>query len=205
MQQSDSESAPALILASKSPRRLELLAQLGLHPRVLSADVDETPRAAESPADYVLRIALAKARAIRACDAVGLVLAADTAVICDDQILGKPRDAADAARMLALLSGREHRVLSGVALLGRRERTVLSETRVRFRAIGAAEAAAYWATGEPCDKAGGYAVQGLGAVFVAELQGSWSGVVGLPLYETSRLLAAEGILRFEPTPNRRTP
>jgi septum formation protein len=193
MQQSDGKSAQALILASKSPRRLELLAQLGLHPRVRSADVDETPQAAESPADYVLRIALAKAHAVRARDAVGLVLAADTAVICDDQILGKPRDAADAARMLALLSGREHRVLSGVALLGRRERTVLSETRVRFRTIGAAEAAAYWATGEPCDKAGGYAVQGLGAVFVAELQGSWSGVVGLPLYETARLLAAEGI------------
>jgi septum formation protein len=187
----------ALILASKSPRRLELLAQIGLYPEVRGADVDETPRPAEPAAAYVQRIALTKARAVHA----GLsgsgdarpVLAADTAVICDDRILGKPADRAHAARMLAQLAGREHLVLTSVALIGSAEHTLLSESRVRFRDISAAEAAAYWASGEPRDKAGGYAIQGLGAVFVAGLTGSWSGVVGLPLFETARLLAAEGI------------
>jgi septum formation protein len=190
--------AEALILASRSPRRRELLAQIGLSVRILSADVDETPRAGEAPRDYVARVALAKARAVRALAHDGPVLAADTAVICDDQILGKPRDAADAARMLALLSDREHWVLSAVALLGGREQAALSETRVRFRPIAPAEAEAYWATGEPADKAGGYAVQGLGALFVTRLEGSWSGVVGLPLYETAQLLAAEGIAVLAP-------
>ncbi|WP_295887001.1 nucleoside triphosphate pyrophosphatase [uncultured Thiohalocapsa sp.] len=191
-----------LILASRSPRRRALLAQIGLSVTVRSADVDETQRAGEAPADYVLRIALAKARAahgaLAATEAQAPVLAADTAVICDDQIFGKPADAADAARMLALLSGREHQVLTGVALLGAAERVRLSSTRVRFRNISAAEAAAYWASGEPQDKAGGYAVQGLGAVFVAGLEGSWSGVVGLPLFETAELLAAEGIRLLAP-------
>jgi len=186
-----------LILASRSPRRLELLAQVGLYPETRTADVDETPLPGEPPADYVQRLALAKARAVHA-DCAGTqdtrpVLAADTAVICDDRILGKPADQADAARMLALLAGRAHRVLTGVALIGTKEQTVLSESRVRLRHIDAAEAATYWASGEPRDKAGGYAIQGLGAVFVAGLEGSWSNVVGLPLYETAQLLAAEGI------------
>jgi septum formation protein len=185
--------AEALILASRSPRRRELLAQIGVPARVLTAGVDETPRPGEAPRDYVARVALAKARAVRALAHDGPVLAADTAVICDDHILGKPRDSADAARMLALLSDREHRVLSAVALLGRREHRALSESRVRFRAIAPEEASAYWATGEPIDKAGGYALQGIGALFVSRLEGSWSGVVGLPLYETAQLLAAEGI------------
>jgi septum formation protein len=191
------QTVPALILASRSPRRLELLAQIGLQPQVRSADVDETPLPAEAPAAYVRRIALAKARAAQtplagAGDARP-VLAADTAVICDDRILGKPTDQADAARMLALLTGREHRVLTGVALIGAAEHTLLSESRVRLRDISTTEAAAYWASGEPRDKAGGYAIQGLGAVFVAELTGSWSNVVGLPLFETAQLLAVEGI------------
>jgi septum formation protein len=186
-----------LILASKSPRRRDLLAQIGLRVAVRSVDVDETPRPAEPPTEYVLRVALAKGRAVRAAalqegDARP-VLAADTAVICDDRIFGKPTDAADAARMLLLLSDRMHLVFSGVALLGSREQTVVSATRVRFRRIDPAEADAYWATGEPRDKAGGYAVQGLGAIFVAGIEGSWSGVVGLPLYETAALLAMEGI------------
>jgi septum formation protein len=191
----------ALILASKSPRRLELLAQIGLYPDVMSADVDETPRPGEAPSGFVLRIALDKAQAARARLAHAddrAILAADTAVICDDRILGKPQDAADAASMLTLLAGREHLVLTGVALLGSAEQTVLSSTRVRFRDISAAEAAAYWASGEPRDKAGGYAIQGLGAVFVAGLEGSWSSVVGLPLYETAQLLAAEGIHALKP-------
>lgn len=191
------DGPPQLILASKSPRRRELLRQIGLTAEVRSADVDETPTSGEAPADYVLRIALAKARAVRAALGTGTaaqpVLAADTAVICDDRILGKPADAAEAARMLGLLSGRTHRVLTGVALLGAAERTAVSSTRVRFRAVSAAEAAMYWASGEPQDKAGGYALQGLGAVFVERLEGSWSGVVGLPLFETAQLLAAEGL------------
>jgi septum formation protein len=116
-----SDQADALILASRSPRRRELLAQIGLSVRILSADVDETPCPAEAPRDFVARVALAKARAVRERVHDRPVLAADTAVICDDRILGKPRDAADAAHMLALLSGREHRVLSAVALLGQRE------------------------------------------------------------------------------------
>ena len=186
-----------LILASKSPRRRELLRQIGLAAEVRSADVDESPAPGEAPADYVLRIALAKARAVRAALDTGTaarpVLAADTAVICDDRILGKPADAAEAARMLALLSTRTHQVLTGVALLGAAERTAVSSTRVWLRAISAAEAAAYWTSGEPQDKAGGYALQGLGAVFVERLEGSWSGVVGLPLFETAQLLAAEGL------------
>jgi septum formation protein len=189
-------AARGLILASRSPRRLELLAQIGLHPEVVGADVDESPRTGEAPADFVLRIARDKARAVRERLApvdARVILAADTAVICDDRILGKPQDAADAAAMLALLAGREHLVLTGVALLGTAEHRVLTDTRVRFRDISAAEAAAYWASGEPRDKAGGYAIQGLGAVFVAGIEGSWSGVVGLPLYETAQLLAAEGI------------
>jgi septum formation protein len=197
----NSNATRPLILASKSPRRLELLAQIGLVPEVMSADVDETPRPGETPEDFVLRIALDKAWAVRARLATAddrVILAADTAVICDDRILGKPEDAADAAAMLALLAGREHRVLTGVALLGAAEQTVLSDTRVRFRDISGAEAAAYWASGEPRDKAGGYAIQGLGAVFVAGIEGSWSSVVGLPLYETAQLLAAEGILTLQP-------
>ncbi|MGD2019470.1 MAG: nucleoside triphosphate pyrophosphatase [Thiohalocapsa sp.] len=192
--------APPLILASNSPRRRALLAQIGVNVAVRSADMDETPLPGEAAADYVLRMALSKARAVhvRLAEASDQgtpvpVLGADTAVICDDHILGKPTDVQDGARMLALLSGRTHQVLTAVALLGSRERTALSETQVAFRDIGEAEAAAYWATGEPRDKAGGYAVQGLGAVFVSSINGSWSGVVGLPLFETAALLSAEGI------------
>jgi septum formation protein len=122
------------------------------------------------------------------------VLAADTAVVIDGRILGKPPDRAAAIAMMRLLSGRVHRVLSGVALLGREERLVLSVSEVTFRDVTPEEARAYWETGEPADKAGGYAIQGLGALFVRELQGSYSGVMGLPLYETAQLLAAEGIV-----------
>jgi septum formation protein len=185
----------ALYLASRSPRRRDLLTQLGLRHGVVAAQADETPRPGECPNDYVLRVALAKARAGRAVtpDASLPVLAADTAVVCDDRILGKPADEREALAMLALLSGREHRVLTGVVLLGAREQTAASETLVRFRAISAAEAAAYWRSGEPRDKAGAYAIQGVGALFVERLCGSYSGVVGLPLYETARLLRHEGI------------
>lgn len=183
-------------LASGSPRRRELLGQLGLECRVVSAPVDETARPGESAPDLVTRLALAKARAARA---LGLapaapVVAADTAVALGGAIFGKPADQTDAARMLGLLAGRAHEVYTAVAVADDRgERVELSRSEVLFRAIGAAEIAAYWRTGEPADKAGGYAIQGLGAIFVAGLVGSYSGVMGLPLFETARLLAAAGL------------
>jgi len=180
-------------LASQSPRRRELLAQIGIRHDVLEVEVDETPRGGEAPAEYVLRLALAKARAGHRLRPDRPVLGADTAVVQDDRILGKPLDRQDAAAMLAQLSGREHRVLTAVALVGDREETRLSVSRVRFRPIDAAEAAAYWETGEPADKAGGYAVQGLGALFVESIGGSYSGVMGLPLFETGELLRRAGI------------
>ena len=180
-------------LASQSPRRRELLAQIGIRHDVIGVEVDETPRAGEAPAEYVLRLALAKARAGHRLRPDRPVLGADTAVVQDDRVLGKPLDRQDAAAMLAQLSGREHRVLTAVALVGDREETRLSVSRVRFRPIDAAEAAAYWETGEPADKAGGYAVQGLGALFVESIGGSYSGVMGLPLFETGELLRRAGI------------
>jgi len=190
-------------LASASPRRRALLAALGIRCDVVPADVDETPRAAESPADYVLRLALAKARAAAAHHtATGhVLLAADTAVVVDGDILGKPTDAEDAARMLARLAGRDHDVLTGVAVrwVGG-ERTALSHSRVWFRALRDGEAQAYWRTGEPADKAGGYAIQGFGALFVRRLEGSYSGVVGLPLFETGELLAGAGCTLLDTRP-----
>ena len=180
-------------LASTSPRRRELLAQIGVRHDVVPVVVDETPRPGEAPAEYVLRLALAKARAGHALRGDRPVLGADTAVVVDDRILGKPLDRDDALGMLARLAGREHRVLTAVAVVGEREETRLSVSHVRFRPIDAAEAAAYWATGEPADKAGGYAVQGLGAIFVESIAGSYSGVMGLPLFETGELLRRAGI------------
>lgn len=186
---------PPLILASASPRRRELLARLGVRFSVVPADIDERPKPDESPVTYVRRMASSKAETVFAevQDGAVRVLGCDTAVIVDDRILGKPADATDADRMLRLLSGRTHRVLSAVTLrdaAGHRSR--LSETEVRFRRISPAERAAYWRTGEPADKAGGYAIQGLGSMFVAEIRGSYSGVVGLPLFETAALLRAAG-------------
>jgi septum formation protein len=180
-------------LASQSPRRRELLTQIGIAHDVLAVTVDESPRPGEAPAEYVLRLALAKARAGRALRPDRPVLGADTAVVVDDRILGKPRDRNDALAMLGSLAGRGHRVLTAVALIGDREETRLSVSHVRFRPIDESEAAAYWATGEPADKAGGYAVQGLGAVFVESIAGSYSGVMGLPLFETGELLRRAGI------------
>jgi septum formation protein len=187
-----------LYLASGSPRRRELLAQIGVPFQPLSAAIDETPQPNELPSAYVARLALSKAQAGHGCLPVGsagaVVLGADTAVVVAGGILGKPQDQAEAAAMLALLSGREHEVLTAVALFdGQRSEVVNVVTQVRFRAISAGEAAAYWASGEPVDKAGGYGIQGLGAVFVEGLQGSYSAVVGLPLCETAALLGRFGI------------
>ncbi len=188
---------PQVYLASKSPRRRELLAQIGVSHAVIAVEMDEAPLPGEAPEDYARRVALDKARAGRALVPSGSrvpVLGADTLVTIDGRILGKPRHAEEAAAMLRLLSGRTHRVLSAVALVGKEERLTLSESEVSFRPIGEGEARAYWGTGEPADKAGGYAIQGLGALFARELRGSYSGVMGLPLYETALLLAEEGIL-----------
>jgi len=187
---------PDIFLASNSPRRRELLAQIGVRFGVIAVDLDEAPLGGESPEDYVLRVALDKARAAREVASgqpVLPILAADTAVVIDGQILGKPRDRADAARMMRLLSGRTHRVLSGIALVGAQETQELSISEVTFRDVPPEEAHAYWKTGEPADKAGGYGIQGVGALFVRELRGSYSGVMGLPLFETAALLSASGI------------
>ena len=163
-------------------------------------EVDESVAAGESPAAYVSRIAAAKAdagwqlRQQAAQSAPYLVLAADTAVVIDGEILGKPTDDEDAARMLRLLSGRTHEVLTAVALAAAdRRASCLSRSEVTFRRITATEARDYWHTGEPRDKAGGYAIQGCGAVFVVELRGSYTGVMGLPLYETAEFLKSAGV------------
>ncbi|QKE62138.1 septum formation inhibitor Maf [Aquipseudomonas campi] len=193
-----------LYLASGSPRRRELLAQIGVPFVTLSASVDETALPGEAAPGYVERLALDKARAGLATlgdcgDAV--VLGADTAVVLDGQILGKPQDRAEALGMLAALSGREHQVLTAVALVSHSRSAVQVVTsRVSFRALQPGEAEAYWATGEPCDKAGSYGIQGLAAVFVSQLQGSYSAVVGLPLCETAQLLNEFAIPCWQPLP-----
>jgi septum formation protein len=184
---------PAIVLASASPRRRELLAQLGVVHEVLALDLDETPLPGESPRELALRLARAKAvEGRRVSGATKPVLGADTVVVAGEQNLAKPADRADALRMLALLSGREHQVLTAVALAAPDGRVLeaLSATTVRMRAITPAEAEGYWDSGEPRGKAGGYAIQGLGAVFIEHIAGSYSGVMGLPLYETARLLQA---------------
>jgi len=192
--------SPSIYLASLSPRRRELLKQIGVDHEVIKVDVDETPIPGEAPAEYVIRLALAKARA--GCEARPEharlpVLAADTAVVVDNEIMGKPTDRDDALDMMARLSGRSHKVLTGVALIAAREESRLSVSHVTFREVSPTEALAYWNSGEPADKAGGYAIQGLGALFVSRLEGSFSGVMGLPLFETAELLRGAGIERLE--------
>ena len=183
-------------LASASPRRSQLLHQIGVAHDVRPVDLDESRLAGESPRDYVLRLARDKAAA--GATRQGLpVLGADTTVAIGDEIFVKPQDEEDAVRMLAALSGRTHDVLTAVALArdGRVE-TAISETRVKFRAISDAECRDYWASGEPVDRAGAYAIQGFAAVFVARLEGSYTGVMGLPLFETAALLDAAGVRRW---------
>jgi len=179
-----------LYLASGSPRRRELLTQIGVPFTVVSAPIDETPLPGEAPAAYVERLAQAKAVAGFAhTDGHGVVLGADTTVVLDDEILGKPEDREHFLSMLGDLSKREHQVLTAVALTdGTRSISRCVSTTVRFRTISFEEALRYWDSGEPLDKAGGYAIQGLGAVFVTGIEGSYSAVVGLPLSETAELL-----------------
>lgn len=187
-------SKPVLCLASVSPRRRELLAQIGVPHMVAGAHIDEDVLPGETPGEYVIRLARAKALSIRATGQPLPVLAADTTVVVDGKIFGKPRDKAEAVYMLGELSGRAHEVLTAVALADARGVSGrFSSSEVRFRRISPQERAAYWETGEPRDKAGGYAIQGLGAVFVESLRGSYSGVMGLPLFETGELLQAAGI------------
>lgn len=188
-----SADAPVLCLASASPRRQTLLSSIGVHACVMPSDIDETPLDAELPEAYVERLAVAKVQA-----AVGKtplpVLGSDTAVVIDGVILGKPNDQQHAAEMLHMLSGRTHQVLTAVAVSG--PRGILScsvATNVTMRALTAEEIACYWLTGEPADKAGGYAIQGLAAVFIEHIQGSHSAVVGLPIFETTRLLRQQGV------------
>lgn len=185
---------PVICLASNSPRRRELLSQIGVSHIVTAADIDESVLSGEQPRAYVTRLAREKALAVRRAGQPLPVLAADTTVVVDGRVFGKPRDRADAVYMLSELSGRAHEVLTAVALVGAHgvgER--LSSSTVCFRKISAEECAAYWETGEPRDKAGGYAIQGLGAVFVESLTGSYSAVMGLPLFETGELLRLAGV------------
>lgn len=203
-------SADFIYLASGSPRRQELLTQIGVPFKVLKMSVDEAIVPGEAPEGYVVRLAKTKAasgwelsRQPRpphpAAPHEAPVLAADTAVVLDGKILLKPADAQDGKRMLRELSGRTHEVLTAVALAtdqGMQSR--LSRSEVTFRVISVGEADEYWNTEEPRDKAGGYAIQGRAAVFVADLRGSYSGVMGLPLYETAELLGFAGVPRWRP-------
>lgn len=190
------ERLPDIYLASQSPRRRALLQQIGIGFELLAVDVDETPLPGESAGVFVERVALDKARAGQARLPAGRrrpVLGADTCVVANGEIMGKPRGREHALEMLQRLSGATHEVLSAVALAGQHEALRVHASRVTFRTLSTAECAAYWDTGEPVDKAGAYAIQGLAAVFVTHLAGSFSGVMGLPLYETAELLREFGI------------
>lgn len=192
----DPQLAPLLILASASPRRSALLLQIGVPHRIVPSQLEEQRREGESIERCVVRLAEEKALQVSGQQTLGSlpVLGADTAVVVDGLMLGKPHDRYEGLDMLARLSGREHQVISAVALSRRGElSTRLCRSVVRFRALSRTECEAYWDSGEPRDKAGGYAIQGRGAVFVEALQGSYSAVVGLPLFETAALLAAAGV------------
>ena len=198
-----------IYLASRSSRRRELLRQIGVDHEVLilrvkaprGRDVDEDPAVGESPPDYVMRVCRDKAetgwrRLLERKLPQRAVLSADTTVCLGDEILGTPADAAEAAAFLRRLSGREHAVLTAVALkFGERTETALSATAVRFRALEEAEIEHYVGSGEPMDKAGAYGIQGHAGAFITEIRGSYSGVMGLPLYETAQLLARFGLGR----------
>jgi septum formation protein len=187
-----------LYLASRSPRREQMLRQIGVAFELLHVGVPEVRVAGESAQDYVSRVAREKARAgfaiARMHDENAIVLGADTEVVLDDRVFGKPRDANDAAAMLRALSGRTHRVISSVwCVANDREKSASSMSEVRFASLSEADVESYVVTGEPFGKAGAYAIQGRGGVFIEHLSGSYSGVMGLPLYETARLLRQFGI------------
>jgi len=188
-------TTPLLVLASASPRRLVLLRQIGLEPdQVDPADIDEVPRPGELPPAHAIRLAEQKARAVMPRHPGAFVLAADTVVACGRRILPKPVDPATARSCLKLLSGRRHRVHSGIALAGPDERLTLRrvDSQVAFKRLSEAEIAAYLCSGEWRGKAGGYAIQGRAAALIRWVSGSYSNVVGLPLFETAQLLAGRG-------------
>ncbi|EIJ36404.1 Maf family protein [Thiothrix nivea] len=193
---------PQLVLASASPRRRELLAQIGLNFLVQTADIEETPLPGESAEALVKRLAKEKAEAVWISRGVSHtpslpVLGSDTLGILDGELLVKPADFEDARRMLRKMSGQRHEILTAVALTGAGgTQVIVNRSVVKFRALTDAEILAYWQTGEPQDKAGAYAIQGYGAVFIEQLEGSYSGVMGLPLFETAQLLQAAGIIIF---------
>ena len=183
------EPAGKIILASRSPRRAELLAAAGFEFEVLAAEVDETPFDVEDPAEYVERLAIEKARAVFTLRPGTRVLGADTTVTIDGEILGKPIDDADASRMLRLLSGRPHLVHTGVALVSDRGiQSGVDTTRVWFEAMTDEDISWYVATGEPVDRAGAYAIQGFASRFIPRIEGSYSNVVGLPVAMVSSIL-----------------
>ena len=180
-----------LLLASQSPRRQELLEQLGVCFSVLSQNVDENHQPGEPPEAFVQRLALDKATAVwqkLSAAQKKPVLGADTVVVIENQILGKPASRDEALNMLQTLSGRTHQVMTGVALVSRQQSVCVNVSEVTFRELDPEEIEAYWETGEPVDKAGAYAIQGYAAAFIQQLVGSYSGVMGLPLFETARLL-----------------
>jgi septum formation protein len=185
---------PSIILASASPRRQELLNQIGVCYTVCAVEIDETPLVNELPLAYVQRLAAEKSAACVAKLQTTLpVLAADTAVILGDRIMGKPKDKEDALNMLRLLSGKTHQVYSAISLRGSEHAQAVNITDVTFKNLDEQEILDYWHSGEPVDKAGAYAIQGKGGVFVVSISGSFSGVVGLPLYETAQLLFKQGM------------
>ncbi len=179
-----------LVLASTSPRRADILKQLGVSFLTIFVEIDESHKMGETPSVYVRRLALRKAKvaASMACQAPTPVLAADTTVVIDGLILGKPAGLEQAREMLSRLSGRWHDVYSGLAMMQESSEVISVRTRVKFRAIKASEMGRYWETGEPRDKAGAYGIQGLGGAFVEKIDGSYSNVVGLPMAETIMLL-----------------
>jgi len=195
-----------IYLASKSPRRRELLEQININYQTIAVTIDETPLPHELPQDYVSRLALEKARAgyLALSATPAPVLGADTIVVCDNQIFGKPKSKVDAEKTLQTLSGRSHQVMTAVAVVTQTstqpnkplEIKELNTNTVYFRPLDSTEIAAYIATDEPFDKAGSYAIQGLASVFIERIEGSYSGVMGLPLYETAKILTQIGITIF---------
>ncbi|TDO99876.1 Maf family protein [Marinomonas balearica] len=192
-----------IILASASPRRKELLGTFISSFEIMPADIDETPFEFEAPQEYVVRVAKDKAFSIANItnnQTGNLIISSDTSVVVDGQILGKPVDEADSKRMLRLLSNRSHEVITSLCVCDSQLRRVTTDivvTQVEFRSISDVEIALYWKSGEPKDKAGSYAIQGIGASFVKSMAGSYSAVVGLPLFETANRLAEFGVQIFQ--------
>jgi septum formation protein len=187
---------PRLILASASPRRKQLLSQIGVSFSVQSADIDEAPIKGESPSEYVKRLAIEKASAVyqKINSPNTWVLGSDTSVILNNEIFGKPVDKSNAIEMLFRLSGETHQVLTSVALIGGSTNCIVNESNVTFAKLTSSEIEVYWETGEPLGKAGAYAIQGVAAAFIKHLEGSFSGVMGLPLFETTQLLKQQHLM-----------